>query len=249
MTTKTPQSISDDEYLESSGLDFLVRNLIYNCSTSKEDLLTFAVHFIGKVRSCHHILSSDISCVFATAHNRRSLVFCLMEAFQGFPLDSEISVSEFQQMVDLIFPGIFSKLPMDYILGERSSNTLQHTKFRFGHLKISLFFHIIYEEWLGHIANFYYDHATLNLLDILRLRSLLEELRLTLPYSVSQPIKESIEVALNALSIGNGTSEKKEISFEDFRKKLVATPQITEDVCASPLHALPIYDRTTSIDL
>lgn len=239
------KSLSDEEYLEASGMDFLMKNLLTSVVSHKpEDPYAFSVQYLSKVKSCHHVIGADLSAVFASSHNRRSFIHFLMEAFQGMPLDEDILAIEFQQLLDFVSPELSKKIPIETILCSDVHNNhanVMNTTYKFGYLRVALFFHIIYEEWIEKISQFYIEHATLNCLDIIRVKMLLENFQTSLKYSVCQPSIETIEVAINSVSLN--CIDKREITIEELKRAFISTPQITEDVCTVSPFAIPITNK------
>jgi hypothetical protein len=193
-----------------------------------------------------------------------------MEVFQTYSLDSIVSPSEYQQIVDMISPDFPKKIISDaasYIepiggnnnnnnnnnsnSNSNSNNSPQNNqsgqgqvidnnnpenkKYFHGKLRIALYFHIIYEEWLKYIETIFREEGSLDCLSLYRLRAYLDDCRKNWSISFSQPPLAGVEYALSTVKSG-------EISFIGLIQALFASPAIRADVTSVPAKAMNLLN-------
>jgi len=102
------------EYLQSSEIDFFIRHLFTQVAAVKpEDSIQFSVDYFKRIQSCHHVLGAEYSFIASCKTNRRAFIFCLMETFQTFSSEEEMSTVEYHQIVEMICPDFPRKLITD----------------------------------------------------------------------------------------------------------------------------------------
>jgi len=114
------------------------------------------------------------------------------------------------------------------VLGERAV-----AKHRLASLRVAVYFHVLYEEWLKYIETIFREEGSLDCLSMFRLRAYLEDCRKNWSISFSQPPAEGINAALASITAT-------EISFSSLLKAMFKCAIIQDDVTSTPAHALPL---------
>ena len=143
----------NEEEVFSKISDLTKEILIYN----PEDIYNFSIIFFRKLRSCQHVLSKDLSFIRESKYNRQSFVVCLVEAFSGFPENTEMTIYEFSAFIELSFSGFTVDLLEDFYLFLEPSpidSLTEIKKYKLNHLLSSLYFWIVYENWLNELSSF-----------------------------------------------------------------------------------------------
>jgi hypothetical protein len=248
----------DESYLASSEINFFLRHLFSQVVALRpEDSIDFAAKYFKRIQSCHHVLGADYAYIGATKSNRRAFIFCLMEVFQTYSHDKAISVSEYQQIVDMISPDFPRKIISDAAMsieplrggsnastvniansggpsaGHQPANKAAESAPQYAHgkLRIALYFHIIYEEWLKYIETIFREEGSLDCLSLFRLRAYLDDCRRNWSISFSQPPSTGVDAALSQIS-------GSEVSFVGLLRALFASEIVQEDVTTIPAKAV-----------
>jgi hypothetical protein len=126
-----------------------------------EELNEFAVKYFRKVKSRHHVLHNNYTYVIACNYNKRSFIYCLMDAFQSYKDNEEISSYDYILIIQNLINNFPRSIVMDSILcieqtsNERLSDNTIITKFIFKDLSSSVYFSIIYDDWIKILQNFF----------------------------------------------------------------------------------------------
>ena len=239
-------TVSEDEtFLANSEINFFLRHMFSQVVALRpDDSIDYATKYFKRIQSCHHVLGADYAYIGATKSNRRAFIFCLMEVFQTYAQDSLIAASEYQQLVDMISPEFPRKIIADAAASIEPARSQARgvprgdnaPRYEHGKLRISLYFHIVYEEWLKYIETIFREEGSLECLSIFRLRAYLDDCRRNWSISFSQPPSEGVDAALASLT---GTEE----SFVGLMRALFAAPCIQADVTTVPDMAIPLLQE------
>lgn len=234
--------MDDKTYLEYSEMSFFLQNLFTQVAMLRpDDSVEFAFQYFQKVRSCQNVLGADYGFIAGCNKNRRAFVFCLMELFKTFRDDEEMNVNECQQIIEMVCPN-FPTTIMPAVVSslEVKNATASPPKYRHGDIRVSLYFHIIYDEWLKYIMTVFKEEGSLDCLSVFRVKAYIEDCRKNKRVNFSQPSKECIEAAL-----GQITSQ--EVSFVILKKALFDS-KITElDVTRVSKHTSSLLSEASSI--
>jgi len=140
------------KYLESVEIEYFLRLLLKEViANNPEDPLGFASLFFRKIRTCQYVLSKDVNFIRESIHNRGSFIVCVMEAFSGFPEGTEMSLFEFSSFLGLTYSGFSIEILQNFASALDPSavgEALDANKYNLNHLLSSLYFWILYENWL-----------------------------------------------------------------------------------------------------
>jgi hypothetical protein len=252
-TTFGNSNDSDEAYLAESSINFYVRNLFTQVAALKpDDPIEFASRYFKRIHSCHHVLGADYAYICATKSNRRAFIFCLMEILVTFPLDVDMSASEYQQIIEMICPDFPKRFVLDAAAAigpssgrseSESSNMVSDSlhgvggtlggKYRHSQFRIALHFFIIFEEWIKYIETIFREEGSLDCLSTFRLKAYLDDCRKNWSASFSQPTSDAVDTAL-------ATIKSSEISFAALLRALFACPSVQADVTAVSVTAVPL---------
>lgn len=239
--------ISDEEYLESTELPFFLRSLLSQLSNSSmamkttDEAIDFAESFFRSVLSCHHVIGSDYSYICGSKYNRRAFVYCLQESFSSISDDEEITSADYQQLVDVICPDMPRHIIYEaaYAVEPANQSTSQTTKYLHKNLRIAVFFHIVYEEWLKMTENFFREEGVSGSANIAKLKLFLDHARVSISPHIDHPPKLAID------SIGQGASTATEMTFDGLRRLLFKNPLVAAELYRKPASAVPLNRSPT----
>ena len=149
-----------------------------------------------------HIVGVDYMTVVSCRYNRRSFIYCCMEALKHFPVNERLSVHDFYCLLQMICPDIPLSLIQDSAMtgcnpvGDDPPKYLRHE------LCTSLFFRFIFTEWLIMLENLFFDGKARDssvVVSLPRLKLKFEEWNNAMSASSSQPTLGTLNDVLNDL--------------------------------------------------
>lgn len=109
--------VSDKEYLDASGLNNIYETLLTSyIKVRPDDSMAFLTQHLERVKNCHHVLGCELGGLKCTRYNRMSFVHYFGEFLKGFSDDDELSVIEFQLLLDLICVNLSKKIMQESAL-------------------------------------------------------------------------------------------------------------------------------------
>lgn len=234
-------SLSDDSYLDVTDINLLLKHLMHQVLIQKPDNpIEFSRNYFQRVQSCHHVIGTDYAFISACQHNRRAFVFCCMESFQNFsPLD-ELSSYDYHQLLQMIC----SDIPLSLV--EQATEIIDpiHSlsdpaRYTYHDLMLSLFFHIIYHDWLKELQKMFSQESgsSSDMINVNRLQSKILAWQTELPDSLQarMPSQETIDTAATNLAIIS--SKGSDISIKQWKRALLQCQSLQEDICTKPKKA------------
>ena len=215
----------DESYLQETETLFFVKNLFLQVATFRpEDSLDYALRYFKTVRSCHNVLGADFNFINGSNRNKRAFVFCLMELFKTFTDNEEMSINEYQHIIEMICPNFPSSIMPAVVSSLEVVNaSASPPKYRHGDMCISLYFHIIYDEWLKYIMTIFKEEGSLECLSLFRLHAYIQDCRKNNRISYPQPPAECIDSAF-------ADSKSQEISYFVLKKMLFEDKLVRKDL-------------------
>ncbi len=113
-------------------------------------------------------------------------------------------------------------------------------KFKHGQLRIALYFHILYEEWLKYIETIFREEGSLDCLSVFRLRAYLEDCRKNFSITFAQPPAEGLAAALATLTTPD-------VSFVALLRALMKCSAIQNDAISYPTRAVPLLSESAPL--
>ena len=219
--------LDDASYLEKTETLIFVKHLFLQVATFRpEDSLDYALRYFKRVRSCHNVLGADFSLISCCDRNKRAFVFCLMELFKTFSDNEEMSVNEYQQIIEMICPNFPSSIMPAVVSSLEVINaSASPPKYRHGDMCISLYFHIIYDEWLKYITTIFKEEGSLDCLSLFRMHAYIQDCRKNNRIRYPQPPAECINSAFADV-------KSQEISYIILKKMLFEDKLVRKDVTA-----------------
>lgn len=220
------------------------------------DPIAYAANYFATTLSQSHVLGAQYTFITSCNHNRRSFVFCLMELFRTFPLNEELTAVEYQQIIEMICPDFPRQVVLEASYSVKATNTAEGSsssspkmalKYRHEDLRVALYFHIIYEEWLKRVEMHFREEGSLEYLNIFRVRTHLDEIRSSPKCLFEHPPQNGIEEIITLLSNAPGTVSGCDVTFDGFKKtifsnKLIAADVLTTSKDAAPLLSSPVLE-------
>ena len=210
------------EYLETSEINFFVRQLLNQTQTAKfDDFNDVCLQYFALTASCQHIRGMTYSFVSSSRYNRRSLIYCIMETFAGFSFNADISAYDYYALVELICPDFPRRLVMDAVrVVDESSRSRSRSRstsaggdeegkrrdedlpslYQHNEIRIAVFFQILYEEWLIFIMHVFKDMRTSGRISLRDLQNVISSRRSALPHSAEEPPVDAITQAIDSLT-------------------------------------------------
>ena len=227
--------MDDRTYLDSSEINFFIKNLFAQVSMLRpEDSVEYAFQYFIKVRSCQNVLGADYGFISGCNKNRRAFVFCLIELFKTFSDDEEMSINECHQIIEMICPNFPTTIMPSVVSSLEVKNAnASPPKYRHGDMRVSLYFHIIYDEWLKYIMTVFKEEGSLECLGVFRLNAYIEDCRKNKRVNFSQPPQACIDEALTRLNV-------QDVSFAMLKKVLFATRVTEMDVTKVSKHTVTL---------
>lgn len=235
--------MDDKTFLEYSEMGFFFQNLFTQVAQLRpDDSVEFAFQYFQKVRSCQNVLGADYGFISGCNKNRRAFVFCLMELFKTFGDDEEMNVNECQQIIEMVCPN-FPNTIMPAVVSslEVKNANASPPKYRHGDIRVSLYFNVIYDEWLKYIMTVFKEEGSLDCLSVFRVKAYIEDCRKNKRVNFSQPSEECVESAL-----GKITSQ--EVSFVMLKKALFDSKITEMDVTRVSKHTSSLLSEVSALN-
>jgi len=246
-----PPALSDEDFLEASELPFFLRALLSQLATAPsalktEEALDFAEGYFQSVLSCHHVLGAEYSYICGSKYNRRAFVYCLLESFSSLSDDEDLTPADYQQLVDVICPDMPRHIIYEAAYAVETSSAPNSTTNKYSHkkLRLAIFFHIVYEDWLKLVENFCRDEGSSGAVHVNKLKLFLEHARVSISPYIDHPPKAALEATFQSVT----KSHNSEITYDGMRRNLFKSPIIEEELTRRPKSALPLSkDETTTV--
>lgn len=225
--------------VDHAEVSFMLENMLAACIKSKpDDPIGFALQYFEKVKSGTHIIGSDYGFIGVSEYNKRCFVHLLENGFSGISSEDEMTATDFQQLVEIISQDIpkASVLESCYIVPQIPNSS--PTRYLFLHLKISLYFHILFEEWLVAIEKIFQERGTMNYLNISVIKAALPSI-----VARSQPSTNLTDVVLHSLSTSSSLRGG-EISFDEIRRAIITSSTAYDEVTRFPLYCSSVVDSS-----
>jgi len=202
----------------------------------------------------NHVLGMNYGYITSANFHRRAFVSCCIQAFSEFSDKQELTIFEAYHLLHLICPDFPRSLIEDAVapftssIQSRTSSYLQNLAYSLKSIQIAIFFHVLYEEWLKIVENYFQSgHSTI--LDVTSQCNRFQQ-HIQQYYSdnrLVQPAKEIIQEVLRQISGGGRsgsasgshatTTVYKELSYDVIRKEMYANEAIIMDVMRLPIYA------------
>lgn len=196
-----------------------------------EDQLNAAISYFKGAGQCTHIIGGNLAYILDSMHNRKSFVFCLHQAIQGYGEKHEIVAGEFYAIVDTLFPGFPWSLVLESIhtaSGDNFSGSVSSVPTSLSDRGKSypavvlckiLSFHVLYDDWLRITEDLFKSEGKSLVLNLHRLRSQMEDLQRNQGTLLYQPSYTSV---ISVLDTYEGSRNGGEISFYRFKSSVAA---------------------------
>jgi len=159
----------------------------------------------------------------------------------------ELTLSDLHQMILMICPDFPYSLLEESVFALDPVFASTPSKFAYGDLKIALFFHVLYAEWLADLMKLFLSNENGSNIFVsvqaARLQQKIQNWIAETTLNYPQPPREGIEYALQLLSVGAGKSL--EISYEKMLQTLFSCQILQDDVCAKPAKATSIVQSSS----
>lgn len=189
-----------------------------------EDHLNTAISYFKSTSLCTHIIGSNLPYIQDSIHNRKSFVYCLHQAIQGYDENYEVSAAEFHAILDTLFPGFPWSIILDTIhsaSGDSSSGSSADSMQRFSVIVLCkiLSFQVLFEQWLKATEDIFKNEGKIMVLSLHSLRTQMEGLQRNLGTTLYQPSFCAISSVLDTYE---GNRSGGEISFQRFKSSVMA---------------------------
>lgn len=235
--TISPFRFSADDSDASFFLVDLMRSIE---NVRADDQVNAAIAYFKSAALCTHIIGSNLAYIQDSLHNRKSFVFCLHQAIQGYDESYQVAPSEFHAILDTLFPGFPWSLVLEAVhaaTGDTftSSSGPSESNQRFSVIVLSkiLSFQILYEEWLKVIEDLFKGEGKTMVLNLHRLRTHMEDLQRNSGTTLFQPPFTAVVSVLDSYESSRNGGE---ISYQRFRSSVM-----THDAVQAELNLLQIY--------
>lgn len=220
--------------IDSCEFGFFAKDLLRQVEFHKpDDVIDFSVNYLKCVQSYNHVMGTNYSYVLESTHNRKALVFGIMEAFRGFDQDSEMSVSEFHFLVEALCIGFPKSLVLHAV-----TSTTEHSKgialssdsrYPISSLCRAVYCHILFDEWLKIVEDLFRAEGGKNqIIECGKLRSMMEDFHRKLPKALHQPPLSAIVYVLDAHSTGSRGHQ--DVSLDKFRREVFFSAPISVEL-------------------
>ena len=201
---------------------FFAKDLLRQVEFHKpDDVIDFSISYLRFVQSNSHVVGTNFSYVLESIHNRKALVFNIMEGMRGFDHLGEISPSELHFLVEALCPGF----PKNLIL-QAAMSTHEHckgmffgadSKYPIESLCRCVYCHILYDEWLKVIEELF-DHNRGHAVEYVKIRTTVEDLSRKLPTSLHQPPISAFFIVMDEIN-----SRNCDVTFDSFKRELFSS--------------------------
>lgn len=196
-----------------------------------EDAIEFAISYFKQLQTCSHVMSTNYTYACETIHNRKSLVYCLMDSFKGFDSFSEITVTELHFLVEAVCPGFPKSLILQAATSTseylRGSSISLDTKYPLLSIVRGLYCHILFEDWLKVVDEFFREEGgKLLSVNSQKIKTKMEQLYNSLATTVYQPPLAAILGAVESVEAGKVI----EITLDKFKRDVFTTPSMSAEL-------------------
>lgn len=225
-------------------MNFFLKDLRRQLDQFKpDDSLDFTIHYFKQVQSCYHIIGTGYSYILESIHNRKALIFCLMESFKSLnnQPSSEITPNEIYYLIEQLCPGFPKSIVLEAAM--LTVNNVNHiaalveTKCRFDDIFRNISCFILYDEWLKLLEEYFRNDGKGMFLSIMKLKIKLEEIYRNLSTAIYQPSFTSSITAVDSdggpttpTSSSLARSHDREISFDQFKKNLFRSRGVASEL-------------------
>eukprot|EP01039_Chlorochromonas_danica_P000092 gene91-99_t len=199
-------------------MENVLRDLHAQCGQKKvEEGIDFSIAYLKQMESCQHVIGVNYRYVLESVHNRKSFVYNLLHALEGFEADMEVTSSEIHLIIESICPDFPRSLLTDAVLtatDQYSLNSLRsERKFPITDLGRAVICHILYDEWIKAIEEYFRMEGKGYVLSITKIRGRCEQCYYNLPLALPQPPLAALHLVLD-----EAARQGADISFEQFKK-------------------------------
>ncbi len=193
-----------------------------------EDQLQAAISYFKNAGQCTHVIGCNLSYIVESIHNRKSFVYCLHQAIQGYDEKHEVAASEFHAIVDTLFPGFPWSLILEAVhaaSGDNYSNSSQFhqndatKKYSVIVLSKILSFYILYDEWIKATEELFKSEGRSMVVILHRVRNYMEDLQRNQGNRLYQPPFAAVASVLDTYE---GSRNGGEISFHRFKNSVMS---------------------------
>eukprot|EP01038_Epipyxis_sp_PR26KG_P014461 gene14461-19409_t len=233
-------------------MSFFLNDLTNRALSIKPDNVNhFIQDYFQQVKSCLHVIGTDFRYVIESNHNRRSFVYCLIEAFLGFSENDELTAYDYYCIVELISPNFPKSIITDAIVALSShnhvpmiSNSSNESEilnstitYPFKELSIAVYFQLIYDEWIKLVEEFFSsenenpmvsNNVTNAVISSSKIKSKITEFNHLFSLSFFQPPLEVVNMAVDFLVKSNNNDDL--ISYDSFRKGILLNKAIATEI-------------------
>lgn len=225
--------MNDDEFLEASELMIFTRDILSYVENNKTDnALDFSLSYFKAISSCQHIIGGNFPMVLESHHNRSSLIYLLIKAFQGFDDTYVLTINELHCLFETIIPGFPRTLMIEAAfmildVDQRNKSTsIIEQKLRVKELLPIIYCYILYDEWLKFIEEVFRTDGKNQLIPWNRLRLQLQDSPRNLPSSIQQPPQEAITAFIEV----NDSKGSNSVSLDDLKSFLFIYPSTIQEL-------------------
>eukprot|EP01041_Mallomonas_annulata_P006430 gene6430-12997_t len=236
------RNVTDQGYLEMIDLDMFMKTLLEQIFIHKPDNpLDFSKKYFQRVQSCQHVLGGDFEFVLQCRHNRRAFIYCCTESFQNFSLYEELGISDYHQLLQMICPDFPLLLLQEASCIINPVETDLTGRYIYGDLRLTVFFHLMYKEWISELKKLFTNDTSSGSVDSLiisipasRLQYRMNTLYADIPTAINRPPNIAIDHTVSALYIG---SKPVDVNYNKFMQTLIFTQSLQDDLYYKPLKA------------
>lgn len=221
-------------FIETTEIGIFLDDLMNQLSQVKPvDKIEFAQRFFKNLKSGTHVLGAPYSYVLESNHNRRCLIYCFMEAFQGF-VDMTVSAIDFFHMIESLSPNFPKSIVMETVEALTDNKIVDdesNATFEFRILSNAVYCRIIYDEWLKLMDEFFqsqknnpYHHYHTS---TAKVKTQVDEFCTSVSLLVKQPPPEMVHAVLRDMEQAVPPIE---LSAETFRKAIFTSPGIATEL-------------------
>lgn len=180
-----------------------------------EDPSDYAVSYLKMVHSCNHVIGTGFSYVLESNHNRKSFVFCLLDAFKEFNPKHETTSNDFFYLIEPLCPGFPKSFVFEACLSLPSiSGDGKESKYNIFALIQIISCQILFDEWLKLLDEYFRNENNKSGISLNKAKSVVDEFQRNLPISILQPRWTTLFGIMDSLDSVHTT----EINFDDFKK-------------------------------
>lgn len=195
---------------------FFARDLKRQLEQNKpEDASDYAVNYLRMVQSCYHVVGTGFSYVLESNHNRKSLVFCLLDAFKEFSANHDTTCNDFFYLIEPLCPGFPKSLVFQACLTLPSvSGDNKESKYNIFALVQIISCQILFDEWLKLVEEYFRNENSRHTISVNKAKSVIDEFQRNLPMSILQPRLSTLLAILDSQECELYTGE---LNYDDFK--------------------------------